>query len=332
MRLLAERSGARGRFGRALMLNNLGSRYFQAEEHDKARQLFEAALAQTELGQRPLPAEASAEDIELLAIPQNLALIEPDDRKRQAMHEHTMRSLELTLGPGHPRTESAREQQGMTTLHPARARALVEAACAGHQRWALTRSVTICAYEAAWLADELGDQVAAVRWMRVASGYKSTSNAPREKGNLAAAYVSVHAPAPGAPPVLPADILRIAEVALARPGLADRIDAADAYALAARVETARGDLHAARASRAAAVRALENIALPTYERRVARARAELALVSPDRAEAVGLAELALRWYRAAGGYDNDIARLAPLVAERAPLRTTPAATAAPATR
>ena len=313
MWLLAARAGARGRFGRALMLNNRGSRYFQEKLHDQARQMFEAALAQTELGSRPLSADASDEDIELLAIPKNLALIEKDAPKRIALMERLLSSLELTLGQSHPKVESAREQLAMLTPNPERAQQLLAQACAGYERWHMTRGVTICSYEAGWLADELGDREAAVRWMRVASRYQSTAKGAREKGNLAAAYVAMYDPAATVRPT-PAELLRIAKVAEGRSDWANRIDEADAYDLAARAFISRGDTRGVRQARAAAVRVLGGIDEPTYERRVARARAELAVLTTDVAEARRLAARYQLRASAAGGYEKDVARLEALPA------------------
>jgi hypothetical protein len=95
--------------------------------------------------------------------------------------------------------------------------------------------------------------------------------------------------------------------------------AADAYLAAAGGLDAAGDHASLRATLDHAIALYEDVVRVSpqigTQRRLARARATLARISPPtQTRTRELASAALEWYRAAGGYDADVAALAPLAA------------------
>jgi hypothetical protein len=91
----------------------------------------------------------------------------------------------------------------------------------------------------------------------------------------------------------------------------NRVEAADAY-----ITSAIGwdRLHSSREAERcwmAALELLEPLSQPAYERRLARVRATLAQrwAPARRGDARRLANAASKWYRAAGGYENEVTKL-----------------------
>jgi eukaryotic-like serine/threonine-protein kinase len=320
MTQLAQRAGVRGRFGRALLFNNLGARHYRARQRDKARAMLQRALAETDLA-----AGKDPEDVELVAILRNLALIEPDAAQRQALMQRAATALGRALGPNHPSTLTAREQTAMLTRDPRQARPRLEEACLGYEPWKLAGPQAVCALELAWLADEQDDRAAALRWMRVAAADPKTAAGERIKGKIAAGYLALYeATSPASPSDARARLIASAhalradgKAAMASPSWWVHVDASDAYAVAARTLEQLGRAAEAEASWKLALAALEGIDEPVYERRVARVRATVAarLALSQPAEAQRLAAAALRWYRLAGGYEAQIAQLEPLASQ-----------------
>ncbi|MEZ4361436.1 MAG: protein kinase [Kofleriaceae bacterium] len=316
MSQLAARTGGRGRFGRALMFNNFGGLLLRAQRRDEGRAMLERALAESDLRQGPLSAGASEEQIELVGVLQNLSLIELDPGVRQRLLERATASLQATIGENHPRTFAMQELTAMLTGAPGPARAELETACLGYQRWGLTTAHSACAFEIGWLAEEAGDDAGARRWMKVAAADHSLE-AERATTQVAATYLRVRDPETSAV-ALQADLRQLATVAaavLAKDGFWHHVDAADAEVVLALGHERLGRAADALAAWRRALAALHGIELPVYERRLARLRAAVAERTADRREAQQLASAALTWYRAVGGYEATIARLAPLAAK-----------------
>jgi eukaryotic-like serine/threonine-protein kinase len=302
MSQLAVRSGGHGRFGRALMFNNLGARHYRATHRDKARAMLQRALAETTLETAP-----DGEDIELVAILQNLSLVEPKVDLRLALVRRAAAAMESKLGRNHPWTVAARHQAAMLTRNSRQARIELEDACRGFQQWRLPERYAVCAYDAGWLADDLGDRAAALQWMAAAAA--TSPGDPRVRGQIASAYA-----ANGSHSSVPGEVItkleRLAKKALTLEGWWNRVDAADATELAARIAD-QADL-TAEADRLwrQALHAVDGIDEGVFERRVAHLRATVAKrKSTEPAEAARLADLALDWYRSAGDYQAEVASL-----------------------
>jgi eukaryotic-like serine/threonine-protein kinase len=313
---IAERLGSHGRFARALLWNNLGARYYRAGQLDKARATLHRALAETTLETDP-----ASVDIELVAILSNLSLTETSPEQRQAFGERTTAAYESTLGRNHPATIGAREQAAMKTRDPVQARAQLEEVCEGWKSWTMTINEVVCAFEVAWIADDLGDRAAAARWMKIAVTDPSTAEGERVMGKIAAEYAAIAAipdgdGSPGtADSALAQHVVELQQLGKAALDTqAWKFQAADAYMLAARLLDRLHRQAEATAAWRLALAALDGLDAPVFERRVARVRAALAerLRHRDPAVAKQLATAALAWYRVAGGYAAAIARLEPI--------------------
>jgi len=268
---IAERLGRPGRVARALMYNNHGVVRMVANEIPAARELFEKARA----------AAGDASDIELVAISQNLAMIMDDSDAAAALFRAAYKRLAAVLGTDHHDTLSAGWKLAYATRPLQPARQTIEASCKGFERRRDKIMLGFCAYDAAWLADQAGDETAARAWMArvteagillapIAAAYQAvTTNAPDRDQRVAALQPIINPPAT-AP-------------AFKR-----------GYAADALVVTARRDPSAWR--RALAL--YETVPYQQFRRRLARARAmvaqSLATTRPD--EARPLAALALGWY------------------------------------
>jgi hypothetical protein len=325
MEAIAGRTGALGAFGRALLYNNKAVARMAASDRPGARALLLRALAAAprQLG----------DDLELVNIGQNLALATDDPAEREARSRGVVRELDALLGPAHPNTLGARLFAAILTRNPDTAAADLAAACDGYQRWhpQLTAVIAECAFERAWLADERGDRSQAIAAMQLAAR-DPLSPTERGKGTIAGAYVAIAgAPVQGPDTATPAtratgdtrDATPAARVAVRElEALAAALattdnwwshgEAADAYVTAARGHDRTGHPADAERDLRAALALLEQVGQPMYERRLARVRAELAhrLAARAPAAAAPLARAALAWYRAAGGYDAQLAALA----------------------
>jgi hypothetical protein len=157
MEAIAARTGARGRLGRALLYNNKAAARLAEDDRDGARELLRRAAEAAPDGPR------GDGDIELVAIPFNLALVAGSPGEREAAAGAALQSTEALLGPTHPDALRARVLLATLTRDPAAAAALLDAACAGYARWHPERAATqaACWYERGWLAETRGDRAAA---------------------------------------------------------------------------------------------------------------------------------------------------------------------------
>jgi hypothetical protein len=314
---LGERAGARAQFARALLLNNAALPRM-GDAPAEARALLERALAVA------APLGAPAGDIELLAIVRNLATLDPDPLRAAARREAALARQRAVLGPRHPEALIAQLQLAATLADRARARDLLEATCRDLRAWEFRAAIAECDYEAAWLADESGDEPAAIAAMaRVAAG-------AGPHAEVASAYVAAARGEPSAA----ARAAAIAREPAAARGWALRSDLADARIVQARIAERAGDAPAAILAWRRALAILEPLPYALYRRRRARAERALAerLAAARPAEARPLAAAALAWYAHSPADAAIAARLAEIAGSRhpAPAPAAPAALPAPA--
>ena len=309
MEAIAARTGSAGRFAVALLYNNKAIARNASNDRAGARGLLQKAIAAASADLRP------DDSVELANVAQNMALYADDPAERETRSTQGVSRLEAILGPQHPLTLQARFLAGTLTRDPVKAAAQFATACDGYQRWhpQLTVKLTDCAFERAWLADDRGDVPGAVAAMTIAA-MDPLSPRDRQKGSIAASYVKI------------ARDEQTAAAAVAMQALGARLSStsefwtrsagADAYATAAVGWDRLGQRASADQCWAAAVSLLEPLTQPLYERRLAHARAALArhwkLTRPT--DARRLAAAAVAWYRAAGGYQTEVAELASIAA------------------
>ncbi len=289
MAAVAERLGNAGRFARALMYNNRAVAFLEANNNRDARTLLEQALEIA--GDRT--------DLELLAIRQNLLQLETDpaayERGVRALHDR----LAAALGPDHPDVLVHRVPLALLMRDRANARAAMEAACRGFERWKQVDIARLCTFEAAVLADDGGDRAAASALMD-----KVIALTPPTAGDLfapiARAYLALARDTPDRMPAVAALEQRL-RIPLDSWWL--RLAAADAWAVL-------GDWPRA-------YELLQQVDRPMYPRRIARARRMLATQwrRSRPAEARELARLALDWYRGQPGDEATVADLESIIAE-----------------
>ena len=280
-------------FARALFYNNVGTFYMTRDDRTAAKTWFQEADHA-----RP---PASPETFELAGIYGNLALVETDRAKRDALFARHARELEAAVDRDHPLTLDTRINAGMFTEHPQRSAELLSEGCDGYRRMHahMVDVIEVCSYELAWLAEERGD----LRATSDELAYIKRDWLP--EGALAAGLRDLVAG-------------KHAEVAQAMSALADELSratffwrrwrAVDARLIAAIAADKAADRPRAIASAEAAVAAIDGLGefakSPFVKRRRGRALALLALWGDPkrRAEAIAWAELA-------GGYEERLAAL-----------------------
>jgi hypothetical protein len=269
---LAERLERPGRFARALLYGNRGVRRMLDGEWNEARELYDRAAK----------AAGDATDIELVSISQNRAeLTDPDTAATLLRAAHDR--LVATLGRDHRNTLSAQIKVAFTIRDPVKARAEVEQACRGLERWTNLSTVMYCAYEAAWLADQAGDRATARSWFQRVTRHPAL-------GAVAEAYLAVTAEPPDR-----SALAQLAPMVTAteHSPVFERVRAADAYAVIAHVDPT---------SWPRALAMLDTLPHQLYRHRLAHARAhvaeQLTASRPDEARRLG--DLARAWYAGAG--------------------------------
>lgn len=300
---LAARTGAPGRFSRALLYNNFGTERIVANDRTAARDLLRQALNiwNPPLGNR-------SHDIELGVILGNLALVEDQPARRVELSQRAVDLQVAQLGPDHPATVNAKIQLALLTTDPVAAARSLAQTCDAIPEWHGRLRIE-CAYEEGWLAIDRGDRPRAQRAMTAA---RANSN-DRLRNTIAKAYldvVSTDRARIGAA----RDTMRDLALELSTDhGWWNKALAADAWVIAALAETA---LDRAEPAVRAWQRALDELSdQPVLERRRARAHATLAflLERSQPAKARSHAAAAIAWYRTARGYESEIAPLQRLI-------------------
>jgi hypothetical protein len=195
-----------------------------------------------------------------------------------------------------------------------------DAACDGYARWhpQLLTSLVNCSFERGWLADERGDAAGASAAMRIAAT-DPLSPSVDSISAIAAAYLAITAstarPAPeaGTEAAIKA-VQQLADSLAGKPEWWNRGLAGDARITAAIGWDRLGNAGAAAESWRAALDELMPLHQPMFERRIARAHAALARhwATARPVDAARHARAAIDWYRAAGGYEAQLAALAPI--------------------
>jgi predicted Ser/Thr protein kinase/tetratricopeptide (TPR) repeat protein len=301
-----------GRFARALFYNNVGTVELAQEHRDRAQVDFEQALIESR-------GVAGAGAIELVGVRSNLALVTDDPARREALLGEADAELERLLGADHPMTLHGRWVHGMATkvqLRPAAE--FLTPVCEGDELHAdTTAEAARCWSEVGFVRGELGDADGAIaaftRAVRIGA---ALTDVPEMAANLAFWRGDA------------ADAARQLVATLAQPQADDPPWWLHLYR--AKLELAlgrarrrlgqwRGAREALEASVAELTMIVRNHPTAAYERRLGRARAELAmtlaaLASPT-AEVAPVAAAAAAWLRQAEGSGREIAVLERLAAD-----------------
>jgi eukaryotic-like serine/threonine-protein kinase len=294
---IAQRTGPRGGFARALVYNNAGSERLAAGDEPAAIAWFRKAHGE------PEPAEGSGE---LSVIAGNLAMLVGDRGEREQLFAQERAHVERALGPAHPFTMSVLLRAALFVEDPREATTRLGHVCDQLARLHPQQRGDLgqCYYELAWLAAERGDTAEARRRYTM---FAEVARATNERVALARAELSRLAGDPRAAVTLAEPIARANERG---PAWWQRLPAADAWLSVGAARQTLGDRPAAIAAWRAARHLLLDAAqhAPNHtgiRRRLARANALRAIASRDRAHA----EQALAWYRSVAGYDAMIREL-----------------------
>lgn len=258
-------------FARALLYNNVGSVEIALERRHRARASFERAA-------REAPDVVGRGAIELLNIGQNLALVTDDPEARDRILEESAAAKASALGKDHPETLETQRLRGMTHADTGRAVELLTPACLGLAMHGHPLAA-FCWAEVGFLRGELGDAAGAITALERASATQATDGR--------------HAPV-----VLPFLAFWQGRLDVARRGFEDALRARPPTPTAPfwdRMERAELELGLGRALRAAgrskeakktlkrSLADLTDVArshpAPITDRRLARARAELAALA-----------------------------------------------------
>jgi eukaryotic-like serine/threonine-protein kinase len=302
---IAKRSGTAPE-ARALLYMNLGTAHVSGGDRDGARRWFEQSRQVTE-GTR-------ASSPELLVLPANTALVTDDPEQRRALLRQSVDALAGALGPTHPKTLTASMRLAVNTPNGDAAASVLGEACEAYDRLHphFQGDIADCMYELGWLELGLGRREDARRHFARSEELSSVTSPEAfivSARELSGMYLERRA-----------DIAAKAEEvakATAKGEPWAQYFTADAYTICGMAAEESTDLAAARRCYRAGIVAGEGFvkAFPVfYDRRLAYLRARLALSLPA-GQGRDVAAAALAWYETAGGYDEMVARLRPLIAE-----------------
>ncbi|NVB82615.1 MAG: serine/threonine protein kinase, partial [Kofleriaceae bacterium] len=298
--VLAQRAGKAGAFARTLFYNNVGTTRLAAGDNQGAERWFRRARDELRAG---------ATGAELAPSLGNLATVVASRSERDALFAEERALLERTVGATHALTLQERLRAAVYLEHARDgARALSEI-CQELATWYPYQRERIakCRYNSAWLAIERGDLATA------RTDYESVAATEIHEADHARAQLALLDGHAGE-----ADRLAtaLAEETGKHHSWFSRFPASvDAWLIAADARIALGKPDAAIAALRAALAIMDdshiNQGAARVQRRLARVRAELAmlLATRERKEAVLLAQQAIAWSRAAGGYEERVAAL-----------------------
>jgi tetratricopeptide (TPR) repeat protein len=298
------------RFERSLLYNNIGCVEVAMQERGRAHRSFGRAFAEA----RDVTGPGA---VELLIVQTNLAFTSDDPVRRDLLFTQGIERMTRLLGADHPQTLDAGLVWGRSEPRLARAREILQAACRGmEQHPSLSSLQATCWKELGIVRSELDDPVGASEAM--AAGWRAASRQDKvgegqyrglepdyllRTGKFADA-AQLFRTALAAVPQLPGEAwwrtVRRAEVEL---GLGRSLKAL-------------GDLRGAAAVLKAAVKRLVPLVdrqpRADFERRLGRARIELAHVLADQGKAHEALEFGtggMEWLRRVGGSPLEIQKL-----------------------
>ncbi len=298
------------RFARALLYNNIGA-IESNTRRDRAAAMFERALAESR-------AVVGPGAIELLVIRINLALMIDDPVRRDAVFAEVDGEQSRLLGADHPHALWTRLQRAAMMMQTPAASDLLAATCELSRLHDAAALAAQCWSELGFIAGELHDHARAVAAMRRAA----TTGAAAEP--WIAPYLALwQGDVPGAISQFTAALTAYPPPRPDEPWWEQLIRAQLELGLG-RARRTSGDLRGARQSLATSVASLTAIARSQprvpIERRLARARAELAMTlaasGGDPAEVAALAGAARAWLVRASAPRDELERLERLAAAR----------------
>jgi serine/threonine protein kinase len=293
-------------FARALLYNNIGVVRQTAGERVGARAWFERARVER---------ERAADDVsaELNIIWENLAMITESPSERDQLFGIANAAIERRLGRDHPNALSARVGAAMLVANGERSLGMLREPCRQYKALHphLDNWVGSCAFEAGWLADDLGRSAESRAFMAMIKLDPEEAEQQIARGYL-----------------LMFDGKLAESIAAMKPFIAassasdnpwQQFRSVDASLVAAAGEEQLGRPRDAVTTLKRALESL-NLVAPQFEvaasfqRRRARVQASLArlLATTQPAVAAQHASAAIAWYRKAGGYESRLAELAKL--------------------
>jgi hypothetical protein len=284
-----------GALGRARLYNDVGVAHLAANDRKGARVWFESAAAQ---------AKIAGHEVELVDISESLALVAERPEERDRLFAQEVSEYTQALGADHALTLRARLDAATFITDPTAAAAALRPACRTLQQLHphLQDMLDTCWYELGWLAEERGDLTEA----RAAFAAVRSSD---DDGLVARGYLQL---LDGNPLSAATAMMELGSQLENAPESWLHVSAADAFFVASMSWQRVGRERDAERMLSSGVRLLETIDdTPSYARRLARYRSALArlVAKTDPQRARGLAELAGRWYQAAGGYDAVAAQM-----------------------
>ncbi len=294
-------------FARALLHNNLGALAFSQGDREQARTRFDQALAEARLVTGPGA-------IELLNVRANAASVVDDPRERDALLGEAESEMARLVGADHPDTLRFRMRRAMFIPTLGSARDLLGPACEAYQQFhhlLAAESAVECWGELGYVAGELGDLEAGAAAMAHAASLPAqrTAVADEASGYLALWRGDLRAASERFASAMAAEAKTPNEPwwqAFARGKLGVGLG---------RARRTAGDLPGARAALEQAVADLVEVRrdhpAAVLERRLARGRAELALVlvatGQPRERIAEVARAAAAALRAEGARADDVA-------------------------
>jgi tetratricopeptide (TPR) repeat protein len=296
-------NSATSAFARALLYNNVGGVEMALEHRDRARAAFDRAYREA----RGFAGPGSAE---LLNIHRNLGFTTDDPEARDRLLAEAEAQTAKLLGGDHPQALQMRISRGMFLASFAQASALLGPACAGLEAHDRNRA-SKCWFEIGFLLKELGDERGAVAAMQRVS---SPAVEPGSAVTTASAYLHLWEGDAGR-----AARELAASLTPAKPDEPwwDLLERAERELALGRALRTAGDLRAAKRALGSSLAALRKIAeshpAATVDRRIGRARAELAktlaAMGARASEIAAAAAPAAAWLRRAGGTEPEIREL-----------------------
>jgi hypothetical protein len=296
---IADGLGPPGSHERAFLYNSIGTVHLMGEDRASARRAFEQASREQ---------AHSSNQVDLGWIWANLAIVTDDPAERERLFGRATIELERTYGPDHPSVLSSRLQAAYLTPDADRASAAMMslsrryAALHPHQVERLANYW----FEIGQIMEERDNPVGVLdAFVELPAG--------REETRIANGYLLLmngkHGDAI-------AEMTRFADEQTTVDHLWRKMRASDALYVAGKAELALRRTTDAVVTLRRALDLLGRAERPTAQRRRARIQSVLAPVlapsEPDQART--LADEALAWSRAAGGYDARVAALTALVA------------------